>query len=92
MKKKSLVNYRTKGDNYPLIYHAVRSGNYDIVELILQLGCSRDFSKDRSTPMHCAAYYGHYSIIPLLLEYGIPIHIKNFADHLPVEEACTTEI
>jgi ankyrin repeat protein len=39
--------------------------------------------------MHCAAYYGHYSLIPLLLKYGVPINIKNIYDNLPVEEACT---
>ena len=42
--------------------------------------------------MHCAAYYGHHSIIPLLLQYGLPTDIKNFSDNLPVEESATTEI
>ena len=92
MKKKSLLNYRTKGDNYPLVYHAVRSGNYDVVEFFLMNGCSLDFSKERSTPMHCAAYYGHYTLIPLLLKYGVPIKIKNFSDNYPLDEAATPEI
>ena len=46
----------------------------------------------KSTPMHCAAYYGHYTLIPLLLKYGVPIDIKNCFDNLPLDEACTPEI
>ena len=42
--------------------------------------------------MHCASYYGHYTIIPLLLQYGVPIEIKNFSDNLPIEESATKEI
>lgn len=42
--------------------------------------------------MHCASYYGHHSIIPLLLSYGIPTDIKNFSDNLPVEEASSSQI
>ena len=42
--------------------------------------------------MHCAAYYGHYSIIPLLLKYGIPTDIKNYADNLPIDEASSKDI
>lgn len=85
LNKKSLLNYRTGGDNYPLVYHAVRSGHYDIVELFLKSGCSINFSKERSTPMHCAAYYGHYSLIPLLLKYGVSINIKNEHNQLPLD-------
>ncbi len=62
-----LINFRTKTADYPIVYLAARSGNYNVVEFILKMGCSLDFSKDKSTPMHCAAYYGHYQIITLLL-------------------------
>ena len=37
--------------------------------------------------MHCAAYYGHYNLIPLLLMFGVPIDIKNKHGKLPIEEA-----
>ena len=74
-KDKNLLN--TKINQYPIIYLAVRSGHYDVVEYLLKAGCSLDFSNSKSTPMHCAAYYGHYSIIPLLLMYGIPTDIRN---------------
>lgn len=89
---KKLLNYRTAGGGYPMVYEAVRSGNYDIVEFFLASGCSLDFKNDKSTPMHCAAYYGHYNLIPLLLKYGVPINIKNCFNNIPLDEACTAEI
>ena len=42
--------------------------------------------------MHCAAYYGHYRIILLLLKYGIDKEIKNQKQNLPIEEGATVEI
>ena len=42
--------------------------------------------------MHCAAYYGHYTIIPLLLEYGIDTEIKNYSENLPIDEGATEQI
>ena len=74
-KDKKLLN--AKVNQYPIIYLAVRSGHYDITKELLRLGCSMDFKDCMSTPMHCAAYYGHYNLIPLLLMYGMPINIKN---------------
>lgn len=41
---KELMNLRQKGSNYPLLYIAVRSGHYEVVELILGMGCSKDFA------------------------------------------------
>jgi ankyrin repeat protein len=40
--------------------------------------------------MHCAAYYGHYTIIPLLLEYGVPTDILNVFKETAEEESATT--
>lgn len=81
-----------KINQYPPIYLAVRCGHYDIVEFFLKAGCSLNFKSDRSTPMHCAAYYGYHSIIPLLFMYGIPTDIKNVFDHYPLEEASCKKI
>ncbi len=39
--------------------------------------------------MHCAAYYGHYNIIPLLLTYGISFKARNHCDYLPIDVAGT---
>jgi ankyrin repeat protein len=62
------------------------------VEFFLKAGCSMDFSKYKSTPMHCAVYYGHTKIVPLLFAYGMPTDIKNKFGHYPIEEAATDEI
>lgn len=82
-KNKKILNERV--NKYPIIYLAVRSGHYEIVEYLLRAGCCMDFSDCMSTPMHCAAYYGHYNLIPLLLMYGMPIDIKNAHGHIPIE-------
>ena len=71
--------------NYPPIYYAVRAGHYSVVEYLLKKGCSIFFKGHKSTPMHAAAYFGQYSLIPLMLEYGIPTDIKNVYDNYPVE-------
>jgi ankyrin repeat protein len=42
--------------------------------------------------LHCAAYYGHKHLIPLLLSYGAPIGKKNFTENTPYDEAATDEI
>ena len=60
--------------------------------MILEMGCSINFEGHKSTPMHCAAYYGHRKIITVLLDWGISTRVKNFAGHLPIEEAATEEI
>lgn len=84
-KDKKILN--AKLNEYPIIYLAVRSGHYDIVKYLLQSGCCLSFNDCMSTPMHCAAYYGHYNLIPLLLMFGVPIDIKNKHGKLPIEEA-----
>jgi ankyrin repeat protein len=81
-KDKKLMN--AKVNQYPIIYLAVRSGHYEIVEYLLRAGCCLNFKDCMSTPMHCAAYYGHYSLIPLLLMYEMPIDIKNKYGNLPI--------
>ena len=87
---RSLLNSRIEG--YPPLYYAVRSGHIDIVTTILDMGCSLSFENDKSTPMHCAAYYGHRKIIPILLAYGVPTNIKNFNHNIPIQESANDEI
>lgn len=48
-----------------------------------------NFHNFRSTPMHCAVYYGYDNLIPLLFMYGIPTDIKNIYDHFPIDEVHT---
>ena len=42
--------------------------------------------------MHGAAFYGHYNIITLLLQYGIPTNIKNIHGQIPIEDSANDEI
>ena len=56
------------------------------------MGCSRKFEGQDRTPMHGAAYFGHYKIITLLLQYGIPTDIKNKNGQLPIDDSATDEI
>lgn len=72
-------------NQYPPIYHAVRCGHDDVTEFFLKAGCSMGFKDHKSTPMHCAVYYGYASIVPLLFAYGMPTDIKNKSDHYPIE-------
>lgn len=75
-----------------MLYLAVRTGCYELVEFILNKNANRDFSKDKSTPMHCAAYYGHYEIIGLLVRYGIPVNIKNRFEKFPIDDTTSEAI
>ena len=72
-------------EDYPPIYHAVRSGHAEIVTMILEMGCSIDFEGHKSTPMHCAAFYGHRKIISILLDWGISTRLKNSFNNLPID-------
>ena len=56
------------------------------------MGCKKSFEGHDSTPMHGAAFYGHYNIITLLLQYGIPTNIKNKHNDLPIKDSATDEI
>lgn len=82
---KSLLNLRIF--DYVPLYYAARSGHYDIVEMILKMGCSLNFKGQKSTPLHCAAYYGHSKIVILLLRCGISTKTKNSFGELPTDGA-----
>ena len=60
--------------------------------MILEMGCSIDFEGHKSTPMHCAAFYGHRKIISILLDWGISTRVKNSFHNLPLDESATEEI
>lgn len=79
-----MLDAKIRGE-YPPLYHAVRSGHDDIVVMILEMGCSIDFKEHKSSPMHCAAFYGHKKIIPILVDWGISLKLLNKSGNLPID-------
>ena len=51
-----------------------------------------EVSNDGNTALHIAAFYGHYDVVKLLLNYGAKINIKNNSGKLPKDLAMTKEI
>lgn len=47
-------------------------------------------SKDESTALHNAAYYGHVNILRWLLSLGANVNSRDFLGRTPLFEACTT--
>jgi hypothetical protein len=43
-------------------------------------------------PLHAAAFYGHFLVVGLLLEYGAKTDIKNTWKHTALEESHSTDI
>ena len=76
-----------------LLYIASRSGFYDMSESLLEKGASiNEVQSTGSTPLHGAAYYGHTSIVGLLLQHGANADIKNQFKHTALDESATPEI
>ena len=79
--------------NRSLLYHTSRSGFYDATLALLEKGAKIDQKQAfHSTPLHGAAYYGHGSIVKLLLTHGADPNIKNACGNTPVDEASSPEI
>ena len=45
-----------------------------------------------STPLHGAAFYNHFSVVKLLLEYGAKTNLENSGGNIVIEEAFSKEI
>ncbi|CAF3440912.1 unnamed protein product [Rotaria socialis] len=91
-KQKYLLNQR---DEYgrTLLYIATRSGFHNICHFLLRSGCQTNETQgDGSTALRAAAFYGHQSIVELLLEYEANPEIRNSFGNNPKDEACSREI
>jgi hypothetical protein len=59
----------------------------------LRSGCNTNqIQNDGSTALHAAAFYGHQTVVELLLEYGANAQIRNNFGHTANDESCTSEI
>lgn len=74
----------TEDGNY-LLHDAIRNGNTQIVDFLLQKGASVECkSIDGFRPIHIAAYRGHIKIIKLLLVYDANVNSRTGAG----QDAC----
>ena len=74
------INLLSKKDylKRTILYIAVRNGYYDIVKYLLKIGADiNEVQSTGSTPLHAASFFGHESIVKLLLENGSNPYIKN---------------
>ena len=79
--------------NRNLLYLAAKSGFYEICEFLLEKGMDpNDTQINESTPLHAAAFYDHFNVVKLLLEYGAKTKIKNEYDHTPFDEGYSQKI
>jgi len=60
------------------------TGHADLVDIVIKTGPIIYYENDRSTPLHAAAWYNHYYVAKLLLDYGIPHNIKNCYGETPL--------
>ncbi len=90
--RKSLLNQRDEHAR-TLLYIAARNGFHNICSFLLKSGCKINETQNcGSTALHAAAYYGHLSIVQLLLEYEADPRIRNNCGNQPVAEAHSLQI
>ena len=68
-----------------ILYIAARNGYYDLVKYLIEIGADiNEIQSTGSTPLHAASYFGHESVVKLLLENGSNPYIKNSYNIYPV--------
>ncbi|MDP3788601.1 MAG: ankyrin repeat domain-containing protein [Candidatus Chromulinivorax sp.] len=78
------INAPTNDFNTRLLYNAVRANNPEITQYLLDAGALvNQQNNDGTTPLHYAAYESADKAIPLLIDAGADITIRNQADFTP---------
>jgi len=81
---------RVAGQLEPTLHKGVRSGNVELVRLLLGAGASIDEQEDfGEAPLHIAAERGDAEMIKLLLERGADAQIKSTYDGTALDIAKT---
>lgn len=66
-----------------LLHHAAGLGNYEVANLLIQMGSDVNYFKDvGGIPLNCAAHYGHIRMAQLLLAHGATLVPKKITPPL----------
>ena len=72
------VNYKMSGSGYTPLMYAVFGGNYEVCEVLLNLGAFPNIGdRTKRTALHYAAEKGNQQICQLLIEKGADVNIKT---------------
>jgi len=78
-----------EGQDEPVLHHAVRSGNIELVQIVIDAGAEVTGVNDlRETPLHLAAASDKdLEIVRLLIRYGADLTAKRIFDETPLAVA-----
>ncbi|XP_053698549.1 uncharacterized protein LOC128745500 [Sabethes cyaneus] len=75
--KPELVNVPVNGET--LLYQAVRTGNVEVIDLLLELGANVNLGvpMNGETPLHLAVYNKNIKMVRHLIEHGADLNLTN---------------
>lgn len=76
LNQKMDINSKDKDDLSALVA-AIRTGQEEVVDLLLEQGCDENIECCGSPALHEAAKYGNANIVKALLDHGVNVEIKS---------------